>query len=45
MEQVLAQTYREKGQVAPGIYDYRRPLEGRAIAPLAGWAEKNDGLV
>ena len=38
--EMLAQTYRDKGQVAPGIYDYRRPLEGRAIAPLAPWAEK-----
>jgi 3'-5' exoribonuclease len=38
--EMLAQTYRDKGQVGRGIYDYRRPLEGRAIAPLAGWAEK-----
>ncbi len=32
--EMLAQTYAEKGQVAPGIYDYRRPLEGKAVAPL-----------
>ena len=38
--EMLAQTYRDKGQVSPGIYDYRRPLEGRAIAPLPFWAEK-----
>ncbi len=37
--EMLAQTYRDKGQVSPGIYDYRRPLEGRAIAPLASWVE------
>jgi 3'-5' exoribonuclease len=37
--EMLAQTYRDKGQVAPGIYDYRRPLEGRAIAPLPAWTE------
>ena len=30
---------REKGQVAPGIYEYRRPLEGKAIAPLPKWEE------
>jgi 3'-5' exoribonuclease len=38
--EMLAQTYRDKGQVGPGIYDYRRPLEGRAIAPLPSWTEK-----
>ena len=38
--EMLAQTYRDKGQVSPGIYDYRRPLEGRAIAPLPAWTEK-----
>ncbi len=32
--EMLNQTYAEKGQVAPGIYDYRRPLEGKAVAPL-----------
>jgi 3'-5' exoribonuclease len=32
--EMLSQTYAEKTQVAPGIYDYRRPLEGRAVAPL-----------
>jgi 3'-5' exoribonuclease len=37
--EMLAQTYRDKGQVSPGIYDYRRPLEGRAVAPLPSWAE------
>jgi 3'-5' exoribonuclease len=37
--EMLAQTYSDKGQIAPGIYDYRRPLEGRAIAPLAPWTE------
>ena len=40
--EMLAQTYRDKGQVAPGIYDYRRPLEGRAIAPLPAWTETPD---
>jgi 3'-5' exoribonuclease len=35
--EMLAQTYAEKGQVAPGIYDYRRPLEGKAVAPLPKW--------
>lgn len=35
--EMLKQTYLEKSQVAPGIYDYRRPLEGRAVAPLAKW--------
>jgi 3'-5' exoribonuclease len=37
--EMLAQTYAEKGQIAPGIYDYRRPLEGRAIASLPKWTE------
>lgn len=32
--EMLAATYSEKGQVAPGIYEHRQPLEGRAIAPL-----------
>jgi len=32
--EMLAQTYAEKTQTHPGIYEYRRPLEGRAIAPL-----------
>lgn len=35
--EMLAATYAEKGQVAPGIYEHRAPLEGRAIAPLAHW--------
>ena len=35
--EMLNQTYAEKAQTAPGIYDYRRPLEGRAVAPLAKW--------
>ncbi|MEI9998055.1 MAG: HD domain-containing protein [Verrucomicrobiota bacterium] len=33
--EMLAQTYAEKPQVAPGIFEYRRPLEGKAVAPLA----------
>ena len=32
--EMLSQTYAEKTQITPGIYDYRRPLEGRAVAPL-----------
>lgn len=32
--EMLAQTYAEKAQTTPGIYEYRRPLEGRAVAPL-----------
>ena len=35
--EMLSQTYVEKAQVTPGIYDYRRPLEGRAVAPLPRW--------
>jgi 3'-5' exoribonuclease len=35
--EMLAQTYAEKAQTTPGIYDYRRPLEGRAVAPLPKW--------
>lgn len=35
--EMLAATYAEKGQVAPGIYEHRPPLEGRAIAPLPKW--------
>ena len=38
--EMLAQTYAEKGQLAPGIYDYRRPLEGKAVAPLPKWTPK-----
>jgi 3'-5' exoribonuclease len=38
--EMLSQTYVEKAQTAPGIYDYRRPLEGRAVAPLPKWVEK-----
>jgi 3'-5' exoribonuclease len=37
--EMISQTYAEKAQVGPGIYDYRRPLEGRAVAPLAKWVE------
>jgi 3'-5' exoribonuclease len=40
--EMLAQTYAEKPQVAPGIYEYRRPLEGKAIAPLPKWQEPVD---
>jgi 3'-5' exoribonuclease len=36
--EMLKQTYAEKPQVGPGIFDYRRPLEGRAVAPLPVWA-------
>jgi 3'-5' exoribonuclease len=32
--EMLQQTYAEKPQVAPGIYDYRKPLEGHAVRPL-----------
>jgi 3'-5' exoribonuclease len=39
--EMLAQTYAEKPQVAPGIYEYRRPLEGKAIAPLPKWMDKD----
>ena len=35
--EMLAQTYAEKTQAGPGIYDYRRPLEGRAVSPLPKW--------
>lgn len=35
--EMLNQTYAEKAQIQPGIYDHRRPLEGRAIAPLPKW--------
>jgi 3'-5' exoribonuclease len=38
--EMLSRTYAEKTQLAPGIYDYRRPLEGRAVAPLPKWTEK-----
>jgi 3'-5' exoribonuclease len=37
--EMLAQTYAEKGQTYPGIYEHRRPLEGRAIAPLPKFSE------
>ncbi len=33
--EMLNMTYAEKPQVALGIYDHRRPLEGKAVAPLA----------
>ncbi len=29
--------YSEKSQIAPGIYDRKRPLEGNAVEPLAPW--------
>ncbi len=32
--EMLNMAYIEKAQVAPGIHDHRRPLEGRAVAPL-----------
>lgn len=32
--EMLQQTYAEKPQVAPGIFDYRKPLEGHAVRPL-----------
>jgi 3'-5' exoribonuclease len=35
--EMLARTYAEKAQLAPGIYDHRRPLEGKAVAPLPKW--------
>jgi len=38
--EMLSQTYAEKSQTVPGIYEYRRPLEGRAVAPLPKWVEK-----
>ncbi len=38
--EMLNMTYAEKAQLAPGIYEHRRPLEGRAVAPLAKWVEK-----
>jgi 3'-5' exoribonuclease len=40
--EMLAQTYAEKAQTHPGIYDYRRPLEGRAVAPLPKWGGKSE---
>jgi 3'-5' exoribonuclease len=42
--EMLAQTYAEKGQTAPGIYDYRRPLEGRAVAPLPKWLQAEEEI-
>ena len=41
--EMLSQTYAEKAQTHPGIYEYRRPLEGRAVAPLTKWVEKPEG--
>lgn len=38
--EMLNMTYAEKGQLAPGIYDHRRPLEGRAVHPLAKYSPK-----
>ncbi len=36
--QEMAQAvYREKQQLAPGIYEVRRPVEGRSVAPLKKW--------
>ncbi|MEZ0296546.1 MAG: HD domain-containing protein, partial [Candidatus Methylacidiphilales bacterium] len=35
--EMMSQTYKEKPQVAPQVYDFRRPLEERAIEPLARW--------
>ncbi len=29
--------YAEKPLIAPGIHDYKRPLEGHAVTPLAKW--------
>jgi 3'-5' exoribonuclease len=44
--EMLSQTYAEKAQVAPGIFDYRRPLEGKAVAPLPRWrAGEDNGAV
>ncbi len=39
--EMLNITYAEKAQLAPGIYDHRRPLEGRAVAPLAKWVQSD----
>jgi 3'-5' exoribonuclease len=35
--EMLDQTYATKAQVANGIFDYRKPLEGHAVRPLAKW--------
>jgi 3'-5' exoribonuclease len=32
--EMLQRAYAEKGQLAPGIYERRAPLEGRPVAPL-----------
>ena len=40
--EMLNMTYAEKGQLAPGIYDHRRPLEGRAVHPLAKYVPKSE---
>ena len=40
--EMLNMTYAEKPQIAPGIHDHRRPLEGRAVAPLAKWTPPVD---
>jgi 3'-5' exoribonuclease len=37
--EMLKMAYAEKPQVAPGIFDHRRPLEGRPVAPLGKWKE------
>ncbi len=41
--EMLNQTYAEKAQLAPGIFDYRRPLEGKAVLPLAKWQKLDLG--
>jgi 3'-5' exoribonuclease len=38
--EMLNQTYAEKAQIAPGIFDYRRPLEGKAVMPLPKWVNE-----
>ncbi|PTY00820.1 hydrolase [Verrucomicrobia bacterium LW23] len=39
--EMMSQTYKEKPLVAPQVYDFRRPLEERAIEPLAKWSESH----
>ena len=39
-QEMMAQTYAEKPQIGPGIFEHRRPLEGRMVAPLPPWVSE-----
>lgn len=40
--EMMRAIYADKPLIAPGIHDYKRPLEGHAVTPLPSWVKSSE---